>query len=176
MKKLIITLFALFAFITVSNAQVNTKGSFSCLRKESNVSILFDFSKATIEKKTPDDHFDDPDDHDEDMAEWNKMTAPEGELAKVFTNELKSFLADHGVKLKINDKTQPEHYRLLFTVGDIDDDCDMSFDVSLINVDAVQEVASMHLNGGAGNFGSMYNLMGDALKSAANRFGKYILK
>jgi hypothetical protein len=169
-KKILLT--ALFVAVTAfgASAQKLEKSSIDFLKKETQVNITFDFSVLKIESKTVEMMIAE---NGEKWKNWWEKAIPE--FSEKFVRTLNTVLSDKNRDLTFGDFQQAD-YALTVKFLEINDDNDVKALLIFSQNDSENSLAEISIDGKAGRFGSVANLLGDAMKDAGRKFGKFLLK
>lgn len=143
-----------------SFAQKVTKGSLSILKNESQMNMVCDFTKCTIDDM-PAYYF------IKQEENWEKGVA---EIITRFGEGL-----GRKIPTLIVGQFPEARYTLVYNVTVIDDDEDCKGTMVLKETQTGNIVAEIEkANGSAGSFGSFFNLLGDAFEDLGKKIGKLI--
>jgi hypothetical protein len=161
--------------LILNKSSISVKeGSMNFLRGETKIKVLFDYSDLMIDGISEKDfvkarvrRF-----GEEWGVKWENTT-------KKWFNE--RFLAyTNGKlaksKLRLAEDAPDANYQAIVKYVIMDDDNDTRLVVEFTKVNSTEVLARIALYGSAGSFGSMVNLVGDALKKAGECFGKFLDK
>ncbi|MDR1181236.1 MAG: hypothetical protein LBL13_04605, partial [Bacteroidales bacterium] len=145
-------------------------GSIDFLRNETKINVSFDFSKVEIEGK-PVKYW-----IAKEGEEWkNDWEEAIPEFSEKFVRTLNAVMIDKSRDLDFGN-FQEANYQLTVQFLTIDDDNDVKALLIFSQNNSQNALAEISINGKAGKFGSMANLIGDAMIDAGEKFGKFLIR
>jgi hypothetical protein len=170
MKQMLFTMLFVVTTVVGVSAQNLKEGSIDFLKNETKINVAFDFSETKIEGK--------PikywvlKEGEEWKDDWEEAIP---EFSEKFVKTLNTVLAGKERDLEFGNFKEAK-YRLTVHFLDIDDDNDVKALLVFSQNNAENSLAEISINCKAGRFGSMANLIGDAMIDAGENFGAFLIK
>lgn len=168
-KKLLLSLLAAASMYGAA-AQKLKEGSLDFLNNQTELNIVFDYTHLKIEGKSEEYYA------IKEGKEWQKdWNNSKKEFFEKFVNSMNLELINRENKLRCGSYGDAK-YQATIWVLELDDDNDMNAEVIIHKISDNQALARITLYGAAGAFGTMANLVGDAMKDAGKKLGKFLAK
>lgn len=172
MKRIIILLMTLLVSISVSMAQIKTKGSFSSLVTPQNIDFEIDFSSGTYKGLTYDELLDLVCPGTNQAEQWAiKASSLKGSFMHYFVERI----APKGYMIG-SYKDGQTSYRLTMHINYVSPKGDVSATYIVTEISTGNVVLEFKDTSEGGMFGTFMNLFGDGLREAGDRAGKFFAK
>ncbi|MDR1120966.1 MAG: hypothetical protein LBM08_08615 [Dysgonamonadaceae bacterium] len=166
---LFITLFAVTTVFSIS-AQKLREGNLDFLKGETKLNIVFDYSNLKIEGRSEEYYI------EKNGIKWKEnWDNAKNEFFEKFVRNVNLKLIEKEKQLRCGNFLDSK-YQATVRVLELDNDKDMDAEIIIAQMDNNQILARLTLTGKAGSFGTMTNLVGDAMKDAGEKIGKLLVK
>lgn len=172
MKRIIILFILILANISLSIAQIKTKGSFSSLVTPQNIDLEIDFTSGTYKGLTYDELLNLVCPGTNQTEQWAiKASSLRGSFMHYFVERI----APKGYMVG-SYKDGQARYRLTMQINYVSPKGDVSATYIITDINTGEEVVEFKDTSEGGMFGTFMNLFGDGLREAGDRAGKFFIK
>ena len=176
MKKLIWISVLLSLLASDMYCQKLESGSLTCLKGESQLNVIIDFSQSKIDGLSEQDFIWKMGLKDSRGSEWEEYWKKD--CYKQFFGKfcLSAFEETEEIGLKLGSFPEAK-YTAILQLETVDDDGEINGRIRIVETETEKEKAViMKLNGDGGRWGSIENLIGDAMERAGEKTGRFIRK
>lgn len=175
MKNLVCLSVLFFLVINVFGQKIES-GSLACLKGESHLNMMLDFSQSRIDGLSEQDFIWKMSVNDSRGTGWEEYW--KNECYRVFLGKfcLSAFEETQEVGLRLG--TFPDaKYTAIFQLQTVDNDGEVYGIIRIEETETGKEEAVIvKVNGDGGRWGSIENLIGDSMERAGEKVGKFIRK